>query len=151
MSTPFLQLDAVSRWFGQDRARVHALTDISLALPRGAQAVLIGPSGSGKTTPLNLLGALDRPSSGTVRVADAEVSAFDEKQASEFRRTTIGFVFQDDALLPELTLEENIELPLIVQRVGRKERRRRVDELLQSLSLEERRHAYPALLSGGEK
>jgi len=149
--TPLVQLDTVSRWYGQGHAQVRALTDISLALPPASQTVLTGPSGSGKTTLLNLIGALDRPTAGTVVIDGETVSTFDERRASEFRRTQVGFIFQDDALLPELTLTENIELPLFLVGLSRQERHARMTELLQRLMLEERRQAYPATLSGGEK
>ncbi len=151
MSTPFIQLDSVSRWFGQAQTEVRALTDISLSLPEGTLAALVGPSGSGKTTLLNLIGALDRPTHGTIVVAGERVSAFNQRQASEFRRNRVGFIFQDDALLPELTLSENIELPLVLLKIGLHERRRRVTELVQTLGLENRHSSYPPQLSGGEK
>lgn len=151
MNTPFIQLDCVSRWFGQGQAQVCALSDISLTLHKGVQTALVGPSGSGKTTLLNLIGALDRPTQGTVMIDGETVSAFSERQASEYRRHAIGFVFQDDALIPELTLAENVELPLVLLGMGQRERQQRVNELLDTLNLTKRQSAYPPLLSGGEK
>lgn len=151
MKTPFIQLDSVSRWFGQGQAQVCALSDISLTLTKGVQTALVGPSGSGKTTLLNLIGALDRPTQGTVMIDGKVVSAFNERQASEYRRHTIGFVFQDDALIPELTLAENVELPLVLLGIDKRERYQRVNELLDTLNLTKRQSAYPPLLSGGEK
>lgn len=151
MKTPFIQLNSVSRSFGQGQAQVCALSDISLTLNKGEQAALIGPSGSGKTTLLNLIGVLDRPTQGTVMIAGKEVSAFNERQASEYRRHEIGFVFQDDALIPELTLAENVELPLVLLGIGQRERHHQVNQLLDTLNLTKRQSAYPPLLSGGEK
>ena len=151
MNMPFIQLNSVSRWYGEESTRVRALTDISLSLPSGTQVALVGPSGSGKTTLLNLIGALDRPTHGSIIVAEEIISDYDERQASEFRRTKVGFVFQDDALLPELTVAENVELPLVLLGTEPKERHLQVTELLQSLGLGERQQAYPSQLSGGEK
>ena len=151
MNMPFIQLNSVSRWYGEESTRVRALTDISISLPLGTQVALVGPSGSGKTTLLNLIGALDRPTHGSIVVAGEIISDFDERQASEFRRTKVGFVFQDDALLPELTVAENVELPLVLLGIEPKERHLQVTELLQSLGLGERQQAYPSQLSGGEK
>lgn len=151
MTTALIKLENVSRWFGSGRTQVRALSDVSLELEAGTQAVVVGPSGSGKTTLLNLVGALDRPSHGQLTIGAETVSSFSEQQACEFRRYRVGFVFQDNALLPELTVEENIELPLVL--IGQKgaSRSKRVQELLQLLGLEKRRHCFPAHLSGGEK
>ena len=151
MSKPFIQLNSVSRWYGEEANRVKALTDISLSLPVGSQMALVGPSGSGKTTLLNLVGALDRPTQGSIVVAGKTISAFNERQASEFRRTQVGFVFQDDALLPELNVAENVELPLVLLGINAGTRHDRVSQLLQSLGLQARVSAYPPQLSGGEK
>jgi putative ABC transport system ATP-binding protein len=151
MSPPYLQLQQVSRIFGDGRASVNALNNISFSLNSGEQIALVGPSGSGKSTLLNLIGVLDRPSAGTVRIDGQLVSSFDEAQASEFRRHRIGFIFQDDALVTELTLEENIELPLVLIGIGRAERKKRVAELLAWFGLSARAKTFPALLSGGEK
>ena len=148
---PFIQLSSVSRWYGEEPNKVHALTEISLSLPVGTQVALVGPSGSGKTTLLNLVGALDRPTHGSITVAGKIITEFDERQASEFRRTQVGFIFQDDALLPELTVAENVELPLVLLGMETKDRHLQVTELLQSLGLGERQRAYPSQLSGGEK
>lgn len=151
MSEPVIELNGVSRWFGHGHNRVDALCDLSLQLPAGSQTVVIGPSGSGKTTLLNLLGALDFASSGTVRVAGRPLSSLSEKQAAQFRRRQVGFVFQDNALLPELTVLENVELPLVLQGVPTRERRQRCHELLERLRLQHRSQAFIPVLSGGEK
>jgi len=151
VNTSFIQLHSVSRWFGSGRTEVRALTEINLALATGEQAVVVGPSGSGKTTLLNLVGALDRPSQGRLIIAGETVSSFSEQQACDFRRYKVGFVFQDNALLPELTVAENIEMPLVLVGQGREQRHQRVAELLQLIGLEKRHSAFPAQLSGGEK
>ncbi|MBN2644342.1 MAG: ABC transporter ATP-binding protein [Desulfuromonadaceae bacterium] len=149
--SPLLRLEGVSRWFGSGRTEVRALTDITLDLALGEQVALIGPSGSGKTTLLNLLGALDRPTAGQITIGQQRLSAFSERQACEFRRRQVGFVFQDNALLPELTLQENVELPLVLAGMSRRERLKRVCEVIEQLGLVARYQAYPAELSGGEK
>jgi len=151
VSTALIKLDKVSRWFGSGHTQVRALSDLSLQLEAGTQAVIVGPSGSGKTTLLNLVGALDRPSAGQLTIGEEIVSAFSEQQACEFRRYRVGFVFQDNALLPELTVAENIEMPLVLIGQGAARRRQRVQELLLVLGLEKRGHSFPAELSGGEK
>lgn len=151
MKTSLIHMEHVYRWFGEGRTQVRALTDITLTLGAGTHAVLVGPSGSGKTTLLNLLGALERPSRGQVTIGGDNVSAFSERQACEFRRHQVGFVFQDNALLPELTVAENIEMPLVLIGVGSARRRQRVAEMLHLLGLEKRGRALPAELSGGEK
>lgn len=151
MSTALIKLENVSRWFGSGHTQVRALSDVSLELEVGTQAVVVGPSGSGKTTLLNLVGALDRPSHGQLTIGGEKVSSFSEQQACEFRRYRVGFVFQDNALLPELTVAENIEIPLVLIGQDAARRRQRVQELLLVLGLEKRGHSFPAELSGGEK
>jgi putative ABC transport system ATP-binding protein len=151
MSDAFLQLDGVSRRFGSGHTAVQALSEVTFSLPAGAQVALVGPSGSGKTTLLNLIGALDRPTGGSITIGGQPIAGFSERQAADFRRTRVGFVFQDDALVPELTLAENIELPLVLLGVGGGERRQRVAGVLEEFGLSERAAAFPPLLSGGEK
>ncbi len=151
MPGPAIIIANVSREFGLGSAAVKALCGLSLDIKQGARTAIVGPSGSGKTTLLNLIGALDRPSSGAVTVLGEEVSAFSEREASGFRRKHIGFVFQDDALIPELTVFENVELPLVFQRVSSRERRTKVHDLLERLGLSKRIKSFPPLLSGGEK
>ena len=147
----FIQIKGVSRWFGREHTQVRALTDINLSFAAGEQAALVGPSGSGKTTLLNLVGALDRPTAGQIHLGGQLLSAFTEHQAAEFRRREAGFVFQDSALLPELTLWENVELPLVLIGLPRLERKQRIEPLLQALDLNTRSGAFPPELSGGEK
>ena len=129
-----------------------ALKGIDLSIEAGRFISFVGPSGSGKTTLLNLIGCLDRPTSGKVFVADAEVSAMDRKTSARFRGENIGFIFQNFNLIPVLTVYENVEYPLImVQNVPPEERRRRVTEMLEKVGMEEQAHKYPAQLSGGQK
>ncbi|OGR52187.1 MAG: ABC transporter [Elusimicrobia bacterium GWA2_62_23] len=129
-----------------------ALKGIDLSIEAGRFISFVGPSGSGKTTLLNLIGCLDRPTSGKVFVADAEVSAMDRKTSARFRGENIGFIFQNFNLIPVLTVYENVEYPLImVQNVPPEERRRRVTEMLDKVGMADQAHKYPAQLSGGQK
>jgi len=128
---------------------VEALRDVSLEVPPGQFAVLTGPSGCGKTTLLNVIGSLDRPDSGEVIVDGTCVSRL--VHPFEFRRSTVGFVFQLHHLLPMLSAEGNVEVPLIAAGVRPAERRRRAQEVLAEVGLGDRTHRLPGELSGGER
>lgn len=131
---------------------VQALKEVSLNIRTGAFAALAGPSGSGKTTLLNLIGCLDKPTSGKLLVAGSDVSQLDRVQAARFRGENIGFVFQDFNLIPVLTAFENIEYPLVmVLRRDVDERRHAVRELLDAVGMTEHRDRFPDQLSGGQK
>ena len=118
-----VSLDKVSRIYQMGEVEVRALSDVSLRINQGDFAALVGPSGSGKTTALNLIGCLDKPSAGTVMVADQDISALDRKKGAAFRGQKLGFVFQDFNLLPVLTVAENVEFPLLMIRDMPKEKR----------------------------
>jgi putative ABC transport system ATP-binding protein len=128
--------------------RIRALEDVSLRLGPGEFAALTGPSGSGKSTLLNLLGALDRPDSGTISV-DGE--RLDGREATEYRAATVGFVFQFHNLIPVLTAAENVQVPMMGRGPTRAERERRAAELLAEVGLAARTRSYPPTLSGGER
>ena len=131
---------------------VQALKNVNFSLPPGAFTAFVGPSGSGKTTLLNLIGCLDKPSSGRLTVAGVDVSALDRKQSATFRGNNIGFIFQDFNLIPVLTVYENIEYPLLmVQNVSYEEREKRVMALLNAVGMVEQKGKYPDQLSGGQK
>jgi putative ABC transport system ATP-binding protein len=138
-------LEHVSRAY--DRALV--LSDISFAVKPGEMIALTGASGSGKTTLLQLIGSLDRPSSGRIRVDDVEVEKL--TRPARFRRETVGFVFQMHHLLPVLSAQQNVELPMIAAGVPRQERAQRALELLDEVGLPDRSRALPGDLSGGER
>lgn len=125
------------------------LDDISLTVEPGELIALTGPSGSGKTTLLQLIGSLDRPSSGTIMVDDVPVHSL--RHPARFRRDTVGFVFQLHYLLPSLTVQQNVELTLVAARVRRRERAQRALALLDEVGLASRRRDLPAALSGGER
>jgi len=135
----------VSRRYG----RALVLDDVSLQVEPGELVALSGRSGSGKTTLLQLLGSLDRPTSGRIRVDDIEVERL--TAPAQFRRDVVGFVFQLHYLLPSLSAQQNIELPLVAAHVGRAERARRAQSLLDEIGLGDRARALPSDLSGGER
>jgi putative ABC transport system ATP-binding protein len=128
--------------------RIRALEDVSLRLEPGEFVALTGPSGSGKSTLLNLIGALDRPDSGTISV-DGE--RLDGREATEYRAATVGFVFQFHNLIPVLTAAENVQVPMMGRGPRREERERQAAKLLAEVGLAERTDAYPPTLSGGER
>ena len=142
-----IRLDHVSRAYGP----VCVLDDVSFSVAPGELVALSGRSGSGKTTLLQLIGSLDRPTAGSIRVDDVAVEALSGARVSRYRRETVGFVFQLHHLLPALTVQQNVELPLVAARVGRAERGRLAASLLEEVGLGDRHRALPSDLSGGER
>jgi len=130
---------------------VPALAGVSLSIARGEYVAVIGPSGSGKSTLMNILGGLDRPTSGTYGFEGEDVGDFSDDELADFRRRRIGFVFQSFQLLPRLTALQNVELPMIYAGVGRSERRARATELLERVGLGSRMGHKPTQLSGGQQ
>ena len=151
MSEALAELRGVSRNYQKGRERVEVLQNLDLVIPRGDFLTIMGPSGSGKTTLLNLLGGLDRPSSGTVTVGGAEISSMSNSQLSKWRSTHVGFVFQFYNLLPVLTAQKNVELPLLLTRFGTRERAERAALALDIVGLASRAKHLPRELSGGEE
>jgi putative ABC transport system ATP-binding protein len=141
----------VSKTYGQGATAVHALRDIDLTIQAGEFAALVGPSGSGKTTLLNLIGALDRPSAGSITVGDVVVSKASGGSLAQLRLHKIGFVFQDFNLLPVLSALENVEYVMLLQGVDPDERRLRANEALVQLGLDGCQHRRPSQLSGGQQ
>jgi putative ABC transport system ATP-binding protein len=139
-------VEHVSKAF--EDGRISALEDVSLRLEPGESVSLTGPSGSGKSTLLNLIGALDRPDSGRI-VVDGE--PLDGRDATEYRATTVGFVFQFHNLIPTLTALENVQVPMLGRGLTRAERGDRSRELVREVGLARRERAFPATLSGGER
>jgi putative ABC transport system ATP-binding protein len=140
---------ALTRRYGDGESAVDALRGVSLKVPAGQFTAVMGPSGSGKSTLMHLLAGLDRPTSGTVHVGGEEISAMADRRLTKLRRRHIGFVFQSFNLLPTLTAEENITLPLAIARV--KQPAVDVDALLERVGLSERRDHKPSELSGGQQ
>jgi len=152
MSGPVvLRCEDLSRTYGEGPSAVHALREVSLDVPAGELLVLRGPSGSGKTTLLNLLGGLDRPTSGRVWLGERDVAAASEAELVEMRRDEIGYVFQSFALLPVLSAAENVELPLRIRGMAVSDRDARVAELLEAVGLAQHANQRPAELSGGQQ
>jgi putative ABC transport system ATP-binding protein len=146
-----IELRGVTRSFEVGGRPVHALRGIDLAVPDGEYLSVMGPSGSGKSTLLNLLGCLDRPTSGTYRLDGREVSELDDLELSRVRRHKIGFVFQAFHMVPRLTAKGNVELPMVFAGVPPEERARRAEAALASVGLGERMDHRPDQLSGGER
>ena len=150
-SQPLISAREVHRDYALSGAAVHAVRGVSLDVMRGEYVAIVGPSGCGKSTMLNLLGAIDRPTRGTVTIGGTAVSTLPDRDATRFRLTSIGFVFQRFYLLPVLTARENVELPLAEAKVPAGERRARARELLGYVGLADRSEHRPAELSGGEQ
>ncbi|HBG47384.1 MAG TPA: ABC transporter [Deltaproteobacteria bacterium] len=132
--------------------RVEALKGVSFEIEPSSFVSFVGPSGSGKTTLLNLIGCLDKPTGGKLKVSDTDVLSLDRKQSAFFRGSNIGFIFQDFNLIPVLTVYENIEYPLLmVQNIPAGERKKRVTALLDAVGMSEQRDKYPDQISGGQK
>jgi len=147
----FLNAENVCREFRLGESVVRAVDGVSLSVQAGEFIALLGSSGSGKSTLLNLLAGLDRPTSGAIRVAGQDIAALSSPELARYRRQTAAMVFQSFNLLPRMTLEENVELPLRLAEVDRKERGRRVDEALERVGLAPRKRHRPSELSGGEQ
>ena len=146
-----IELTALERVFQVGDQAVHALRHLDLTLEDGEYAAVMGPSGSGKTTLLNILGLLDRPDYGTYRLDGVETATLGEEARARLRRERIGFVFQSFHLIPRLTAFENVELPLVLAGLAPRERRPRVERVLDSVGLTPRAHHRPDQLSGGQR
>lgn len=146
-----IQAETVSREYRLGETVIRAVNEISLTVQRGEFLALLGSSGSGKSTLLNMLAGLDRPTSGAIRVQDRNLSELDADELARYRRETVGMVFQSFNLLPRMTLQENVELPLRLAEVDRNERESRVGEALERVGLSARRRHRPSELSGGEQ
>jgi len=149
--TPLVRVQNVHKFFTRGNERIDVLKGLSLDIPAGDFLALMGPSGSGKTTLLNLIGGLDAPSSGSVDVGNVTISTLGGSGLSRWRSQNIGFVFQLYNLLPVLTAERNVELPLLLTSLSRAERRKRVAIALKVVGLAERARHYPRQLSGGQE
>ena len=141
----------VHKYFTRGAERIDVLKGVNLEIPQGDFVALMGPSGSGKTTLLNLLGGLDGPSSGAVEVGGTNIAGLSGSQLSRWRAHHIGFVFQLYNLLPVLTAERNVDLPLLLTNLSKAERRKRVAIALNVVGLAERAKHYPRQLSGGQE
>ena len=148
-SQAIVEAQNLSRRYGEGEAAVDALTDVTVSFPAGHFAAIMGPSGSGKSTLMHILAGLDRPSSGTVRLADVELTGLDDKRLTALRRDRIGFIFQTFNLLPVLNAEENILLPLSI--AGREPDQEWFKRLVETVGIGDRLSHRPAELSGGQQ
>jgi putative ABC transport system ATP-binding protein len=149
---PAISLDGITRHHrSQDGSTVRALDGIDLTVPSGEFLAIIGPSGAGKSSLLNILGCLDRPTSGRLLINDRLVSTMPSATVADIRNTEIGFVFQAFNLIPALTARGNVELPMVYAGVGRRERRLRATEALDRVGLAAHAERHPNQLSGGQQ
>ncbi|RKL63547.1 ABC transporter ATP-binding protein [Thermoanaerobacteraceae bacterium SP2] len=146
-----LELTQITRIYKNGQIRIEALKDINLKIEEGDFISIMGPSGSGKSTLLNIIGCLDRPTSGTYVIAGTRIEKMNDSRMADIRNQLIGFVFQSFHLLPDLDAQANVELPLIYRGMGGRERQRRAIKALESVGLGERVHHLPSQLSGGEQ
>ncbi len=148
---PVIQLENATKIYTVGEVETRALNGVSLDIEEGEFTALVGPSGSGKTTLLQMMGCLDMPNSGAVKINGRDVTRFNANQRADLRREVIGFIFQFFALVPVLSAYENVELPLLLNGVEPKERKDRVIEMLEAVDLADRINNRPDQMSGGEQ
>lgn len=149
---PLIEAENICKDYVVGEVTLRALDGLTFEVEAGSFVSFVGPSGSGKTTLLNLIGCLDKPTGGTLKVASTDVSILDRKEGAAFRGANIGFIFQDFNLLPVLTVYENIEYPLLmVQSIPARERGERVNLLLEAVGMADQKNKYPDQISGGQK
>jgi putative ABC transport system ATP-binding protein len=148
---PAIELRGVTKEYRRDQIRIPVLTDLDLTVAEGEFLALMGPSGSGKTTLLNLIAGLDRATAGEVIVDGRDLSGLSDGEVTGWRSDHVGFIFQTYNLIPVLTAEENVELPLMLTRLRKRERRERARTALKVVGLKEREDHYPRQLSGGQE
>ena len=146
-----VQVQNAEKTFRRGSEEIHVLAGLNLQVPKGEFLALMGPSGSGKSTLLNLIGGLDRPTSGTLMIAGDRIDAMSDRQLAGWRARHVGLVFQFYNLLPVLTAERNVELPLLLTPLSKAERRKHVETALKVVGLSGRSRHYPRQLSGGEQ
>jgi putative ABC transport system ATP-binding protein len=151
MDTPLIRTSGLGKTYVMGRQRVHALSDVNLSIARNSFTAVIGPSGSGKSTLLHLLGGLDRPTAGSIRVNGSELEQLDENALAAYRRDTVGFIFQTYNLLPSMSAIENAAFPLRFAGVPRKQRLERALGLLGEVGVADRAFHRPDELSGGQQ
>jgi putative ABC transport system ATP-binding protein len=149
--TDIIVLDQVEKVYRRDALEIPVLKGINLKVPQGEYLALMGPSGSGKTTLLNLIAGIDQPTSGRVLVGGVDISTVSQTELARWRSHTIGFIFQLYNLIPVLTAFENVELPLLLTKLSRAERRKHVGTALSIVGLSDRVDHYPRQLSGGQE
>lgn len=151
MAQSMVQVENVFKSYWRDTIEIPVLRNISFSIPEGEFVALMGPSGSGKTTLLNLLAGIDRPTQGNVTVADSKISGLSDADLARWRHRNIGFIFQFYNLIPVLTAFENVELPLMLTKLSKAERKKQVEIALSIVGLGDRMRHYPNQLSGGQE
>jgi putative ABC transport system ATP-binding protein len=151
MAETLVYLHDIAKSYYRDTQEIPVLHGINLEIEPGQFLALMGPSGSGKTTLLNLLAGIDKPTAGTIKVAGEDIAALSDRKLAKWRSRNIGFVFQFYNLMPVLTAFENVELPLLLTSLSRKERRNHVETALSIVGLADRMNHYPRQLSGGQE
>src|SRR4029077_19325480 len=146
-----IRLEGVSKVYRTDRIETLALDGIQLELPAGSFVSIMGPSGCGKSTLLNLMGLLDAPTKGRVVLDGAPVGSYKDRDVARVRNEKIGFIFQSFHLVADLTVQDNVELPLLYRRIGAKDRKKRAFAALEQVGLASRVHPFPGQLSGGQQ
>ena len=149
--TPMVRLAALSKKFVKGKETIAIFDQLDIAISRGDFVAVMGPSGSGKTTLLNLLGGIDHADSGEIHVAGQRIDALSEGGLARFRAANVGFIFQFYNLMPMLTAAQNVELPLLLTKLSRKERAKRVETALAVVNLADRMKHYPREMSGGQQ
>ncbi len=151
LGPPIIEIRNLHKVFRRDEFEVAALEDVTVTVPEGEFLAIMGPSGSGKSTLLNIIAGIDRATSGSVVVAGTDLTVLDERELTKWRGEHVGFVFQFYNLIPVLTAFENVELPLLLTRLSRSERRKHVETALRVVGLDDRMNHLPRQLSGGEE
>jgi putative ABC transport system ATP-binding protein len=151
MNDALIEIEHVSKAYRRDSLEIPVLNDINLKVPEGEFVALMGPSGSGKTTLLNLIAGIDQPTRGRIVIGGRDIAQVSQTELARWRSHSIGFIFQLYNLLPVLTAYENVELPLLLTKLKKPERRKHVETALAIVGLSDRRDHYPRQLSGGQE
>ena len=151
MNSNVVEIESIYKSYRRDSIEIPVLQDISFSIPEGEFLALMGPSGSGKTTLLNLIAGIDHPDTGTIRVGGIEVNKLSEAYLAKWRSLHIGFIFQSYNLIPVLTAQDNVEMPLLLTTLSKKERKEHVRIALDLVGISDRAHHYPRQLSGGQE
>ena len=147
----FFRMRGVNKFYPMGDEQAHILKDVNLSIEEGEYLSVLGPSGSGKSTLMNIIGCLDTATSGSYTLEGQSIEELTEVELAEIRSSKIGFIFQNSQLLPRLTAQKNVEMPLIYAGVPPRERKRRACEMLERVGLSDRMHHYPNQLSGGQQ
>ena len=146
-----IKTDSISKVFRTEEVETHALVDVTLDVKKGEFVAIMGPSGCGKSTLLNILGLLDKPTTGGYVLDGTDMTVLSEQERNVYRRGTLSFIFQSFNLIDELTVEENIELPLLYMKVPASERKHRIEDALKRMDMVHRSKHFPSQLSGGQQ